>query len=35
MRRLRLLYGRARPDRAELNILRGILAATRRAAGKD
>lgn len=34
MRRLRLLYGRARPDRAELNILRGILAATRRAAGK-
>jgi TrmH family RNA methyltransferase len=35
MRRLRLLYGRARPDRAELNILRGILAATRRAAGRD
>lgn len=35
MRRLRLLYGRARPDRAELNILRGILAATRRAAGKN
>ena len=35
MRRLRQLYGRARPDRAELNILRGILAATRRAAGKS
>jgi TrmH family RNA methyltransferase len=34
MRRLRRLYGRARPDRAELNILRGILAATQRAAGK-
>lgn len=35
MRRLRQLYGRARPDRTELNILRGILAATRRAAGKQ
>lgn len=34
MRRLRRLYGRARPDRAELNILRGILAATQRAAVK-
>jgi TrmH family RNA methyltransferase len=34
MRRLRRLYGRARPDRADLNILRGILAATQRAAGK-
>ena len=34
MRRLRRLYSRARPDRAELNILRGILAATQRAAGK-
>lgn len=34
MRRLRRLYARARPDRAELNILRGILAATQRAAGK-
>jgi TrmH family RNA methyltransferase len=34
MRRLRRLYGRARPDSAELNILRGILAATQRAAGK-
>lgn len=33
MRRLRRLYGRARPDRAELNILRGILAATQRLAG--
>jgi len=35
MRRLRRLFGRARPDRAELNILRGILAATQRAAGKS
>jgi tRNA (cytidine32/uridine32-2'-O)-methyltransferase len=35
MRRLRRLYGRARPDRAELNILRGILAATQRAAGSN
>lgn len=34
MRRLRRLFGRARPDRSELNILRGILAATQRAAGK-
>lgn len=34
MRRLRRLYARARPDGAELNILRGILAATQRAAGK-
>ncbi len=33
MRRLRRLYGRARPSRAELNILRGILAAAQRAAG--
>ncbi len=35
MRRLRHLYNRARPDRAELNILRGILAASQRAAGKN
>ena len=35
MRRLRQFYGRARPDRAELNILRGILAASQRAAGKS
>jgi TrmH family RNA methyltransferase len=35
MRRLRHLYGRARPDRAELNILRGILTASQRAAGKS
>ena len=35
MRRLRHLYNRARPDRAELNILRGILAASQRAAGKS
>jgi len=33
MRRLRRLYARARPDRAELNILRGILAATQRSSG--
>lgn len=35
MRRLRRLYGRARLDRTELNILRGILAATQRAAGES
>ncbi len=35
MRRLRRLYNRARPDRAELNILRGILTASQRAAGKN
>jgi len=34
MRRLRRLYARAQPDRSELNILRGILAATQRAAAK-
>lgn len=34
MRRLRRLYARARPDRAELNILRGILAAAQRSAAK-
>lgn len=34
MRRLRQLYARAQPDRSELNILRGILSATQRAAGK-
>ena len=33
MRRLRRLYARARPDPAELNILRGILAATQRSSG--
>jgi len=33
MRRLRRLFARARIDRAELNILRGILAAAQRAAG--
>ena len=33
IRRLRRLYARARPDRAELNILRGILAATQRSTG--
>jgi TrmH family RNA methyltransferase len=31
MRRLRRLYNRARPDENEVNILRGILAATRQA----
>ncbi|MCA9750806.1 MAG: RNA methyltransferase [Gemmatimonadetes bacterium] len=31
MRRLRRLFNRAQPDRPELNILRGILAATQRA----
>lgn len=31
MRRLRLLFNRARPDDVELNILRGILTATERA----
>jgi TrmH family RNA methyltransferase len=35
MRRLRRLYARARPDRAELNILRGILAATQRSSGRN
>ena len=33
MRRLRRLFSRAEPDRAELNILRGILAAVGRASG--
>ena len=32
MRRLRRLYNRARPDRTELNILRGILTAVQRRA---
>ena len=35
MRRLRHFYARARPDRTELNILRGILTASQRAAGKS
>ena len=35
MRRLRQLYARAQPDRSELNILRGILAATQRASAKS
>lgn len=35
MRRLRRLYARARPDRAELNILRGILAATQRSSNRN
>jgi len=32
--RLRRLFNRARPDQNEINILRGILAASQRAAGK-
>jgi tRNA/rRNA methyltransferase/tRNA (cytidine32/uridine32-2'-O)-methyltransferase len=35
MRRLRHFFARARPDRTELNILRGILTASQRAAGKS
>jgi TrmH family RNA methyltransferase len=34
MMRLRRLFNRARPDQNEMNILRGILAASQRAAGK-
>ena len=33
MARLRRLFNRARPDQNEINILRGILTATRRSAG--
>ncbi len=33
--RLRRLFNRARPDQNEINILRGILAASQRAAGKQ
>ena len=32
MRRLRRLFSRAQPDRSEIDILRGILAAARRSA---
>jgi len=35
MMRLRRLFNRARPDQNEINILRGILAASQRAASKD
>ena len=35
MARLRRLYARARPDRVELNILRGILSGTQAALGKQ
>jgi TrmH family RNA methyltransferase len=35
MARLRRLFNRARPDQNEINILRGILAASQRAAKKD
>jgi TrmH family RNA methyltransferase len=35
MMRLRRLFNRARPDQNEMNILRGILAATQRSAGKS
>ena len=34
MARLRRLFNRARPDQNEINILRGILAASQRSAGK-
>ena len=34
MRRLRRLFNRARPDRMEVNILRGILSAAEKAAGE-
>jgi len=34
-RRLRRMFNRVRPDRSELNILRGILGAAQRAAGKE
>lgn len=34
MARLRRLFNRARPDQNEINILRGILAASQKAAGK-
>ena len=33
MMRLRRLFNRARPDQNEMNILRGILAASQKAAG--
>lgn len=35
MTKLRRLYNRARPEEAELNILRGILTATQRSSKKD
>ncbi|MGA8203322.1 MAG: tRNA (cytosine(32)/uridine(32)-2'-O)-methyltransferase TrmJ, partial [Woeseiaceae bacterium] len=35
MRRLRRLFLRARPDRNEINILRGILTAVERVHGAD
>ena len=34
-RRLRRLFNRVRPDRAELNILRGILSAAQKAARRN
>ena len=34
-RRLRRIFNRVRPDRSELNILRGILGAAQKAAGKQ
>jgi tRNA C32,U32 (ribose-2'-O)-methylase TrmJ len=34
MARMRRLFNRARPDQNEINILRGILAASQYAAGK-
>ena len=35
MAKLRRLYGRVRPDRVELNILRGILSEMQAALGKQ
>jgi tRNA (cytidine32/uridine32-2'-O)-methyltransferase len=35
MMRLRRLFNRSRPDQNEINILRGILAASQRAVNKD
>ena len=35
MMRLRRLFNRARPDQNEMNILRGILAASQRAADRE
>jgi tRNA (cytidine32/uridine32-2'-O)-methyltransferase len=34
MARMRRLFNRARPDQNEINILRGVLAASQQAAGK-
>ena len=34
MRRLKRLFNRARPDKVEMNILRGILTAVQRSLGR-